>query len=84
MNAEMEELRDSIDATDAKLLALFDERMRLCERIGQLKRQEREPLVQSEREAQVLSHAAASAYPTSARRFLAELIALSRSLQEQP
>ncbi len=47
-------LRDAIDAIDAKLVALLNERAHLAEQVGTIKRQVGAPVFRPEREAEVL------------------------------
>ena len=50
----LEELRDAIDRVDDKLLELFNERMELVHKVGELKNASGAPIYRPERERQIL------------------------------
>ncbi len=54
------QLRDQIDAIDARLLALFNERAKVVLEVGEIKRQEGSPVFRPERERQIVANLQAS------------------------
>ena len=55
---KLKPLRDQIDAIDAQLLALLNERARVAQQVGHVKAETNAPVFRPEREAQVLSRIA--------------------------
>ena len=55
----LKSLRDAIDAVDARLLALLNERARLAVDVGQVKHDAGAPVLRPEREAEILQRAIA-------------------------
>ncbi len=55
---KLKPLRDQIDAIDAQLLALLNERARVAQQVGHVKAETNAPVFRPEREAQVLSRVA--------------------------
>jgi len=52
----LDELRDDIDRVDEVIVRLLNERARVAVAIGQLKKEQRVPIYQPDREKQVLAH----------------------------
>ena len=57
---KLQPLREQIDAIDAQLLALLNQRARVAQEVGHVKAQTNAPVFRPEREAQVLSRVAAN------------------------
>ncbi len=55
---KLKPLRDQIDAIDAQLLALLNERARVAQQVGHVKAETNAPVFRPEREAQVLARVA--------------------------
>ena len=55
---KLKPLRDQIDAIDAQLLALLNERARVAQKVGHVKAETNAPVFRPEREAQVLARVA--------------------------
>jgi chorismate mutase/prephenate dehydratase len=55
---KLQPLREQIDAIDAQLLALFNQRARVAQEVGHVKAQTNAPVFRPEREAQVLARVA--------------------------
>ena len=82
----IEELRKQIDTTDEKLLQLLAVRLRLAAEIGQAKRADGRPIINLEREAEVIAHVTnvarqAGLDQASAEAFMRLIIKLSRGMQ---
>ncbi|MEX2527487.1 MAG: chorismate mutase [Gemmatimonadota bacterium] len=80
------ELRNRIDALDEELLELLGRRVSLCRALGQLKTEEGRPVLDPQREAQVVASAARRARAASipeegVRTLFWSVLALSRSAQ---
>lgn len=82
----IERLRAEIDAVDARLLTLFEQRMALARRVGAYKAAHGMPILDEAREAQVLALRASQAEDASLaepiRAFFREMMRLSRAQQE--
>lgn len=52
---ELEELRKKIDVIDQEMLKLFEERMNLAYQIGQIKKERKLPILDSDREKEVIN-----------------------------
>jgi len=59
MDEQLKALREAIDAVDRRLVELLNERARLAQQVGQLKRDVNAPVYRPEREAEVLRKVAA-------------------------
>jgi chorismate mutase/prephenate dehydratase len=55
---KLKPLRDQIDAIDAQLIALLNQRARVAQEVGHVKAESNAPVFRPEREAQVLSRVA--------------------------
>lgn len=51
---ELQELREKIDELDHKIVSLYEERMDVCRQVGEYKLREQRPILDSEREVEVL------------------------------
>ena len=80
---EIKDIRDQIDQVDDKMLALFIERMGLCEEAAAYKQAQGLPLLNREREREVLAKAESQAGGAGAVRLLS-LRHLDRTLQSPP
>jgi chorismate mutase len=80
--------RRHIDAIDARIVRLLEERMQVARLVGATKRAADLPLVASAREVQVLERAAAAAggalAPHDAREIFRAILAASRRAQANP
>lgn len=54
MTDKLKPLREKIDAIDAQILALLNERAKVAEEVGHVKAETNAPVFRPEREAQVL------------------------------
>ena len=85
-NMELEILRKELDHTDEKLIADFQERMRICARIGAEKaamgRAVRDP-VREEQKLDMATRSADPAFSAYVRELFRELMRLSRAYQEE-
>jgi chorismate mutase / prephenate dehydratase len=52
---KLKPLRDQIDAIDAQLISLLNQRARVAQQVGHVKAETNAPVFRPEREAQVLS-----------------------------
>ena len=83
---ELETLRDEIDAIDAELLGWFQKRMRVAERVAQVKARGGMPITDEGREQELADSAAArvdSDLRWYARSFVKSLMSLSRQRQSE-
>ncbi|MCL2013354.1 MAG: chorismate mutase [Oscillospiraceae bacterium] len=60
---DIEQIRHELDCIDNELLRLFEQRMALAEKVGQYKKEYSLPVIDKEREAQVLKRMSASVNP---------------------
>jgi chorismate mutase len=85
--ARLEEYREAIDAVDVKLLALLNERTRIVEEIGRVKRSANLPIYEPKREDQVYANVTGSnTGPLSAdavRRVFERIIDEMRQIQKE-
>ncbi len=83
-NRELARLRGEIDRIDAQLLALFLERMRVVDEIGETKRSLGLPVRDEAREAKLLARIRAQAGERAdeAEALFQALLAISRGRQE--
>lgn len=84
-NGELARLRGEIDRIDAQLLALFLERMRVVDEIGETKRGLKLPVRDEAREAELLARIRAQAGERAdeAEVLFRALLDISRGRQEQ-
>lgn len=75
--------RKEIDAIDAQLMTLLDERFTLSDKIGRAKAQCDSPVHDPNREAKVLDKASAYQHEASIRALYKELMTLSKKLQRK-
>ena len=79
------ELRGALDALDREILAAINRRAELAQKIGRIKRVEKQPVYDPQREAEVLDRAvAANAGPLSSesvRTVFRELVSATRAIQ---
>ena len=77
--------RERINAIDRRLLALLNERTRIVEQIGRIKRECKMPVYEPKREEEVLgniaAHNAGPMAPEAARRIFERIIDEMRTLQ---
>ena len=86
MSEELTAIRQQIDAIDRDLFALFVERMRLSDKIAEIKREGGIPLVDHQREETILQRTVESAPPDlqdEALAFMSALIDMSKSRQSR-
>ncbi len=85
IDGRLKSLRDAIDAVDAKLIAMLNERARLAIDVGRIKEEAGAPVFRPEREIDVLQRAAAlNAGPLSQQHVtsvLREVISACRALE---
>lgn len=83
---EIDSIRASIDSIDAELVALFERRMSLCAEVAEYKKHNGLAILNSTREAEVLSKNSALLSEPSLKpfycRFQSYLMSLSREYQE--
>lgn len=83
--ARLERLRKRIDAIDLRILQLLDQRAVCVLRVGQLKRRKHQPVVDSQREQDVLRQVTRATTGPLSRRAIrsifAEILRHSRRLQ---
>jgi len=81
----LEEYRISIDALDLRLLALLNQRTRVVEQIGRVKRAAQMPIYEPRREDQVFgnvtSHNAGPLTPGAVKRIFERIIDEMRTIQ---
>jgi monofunctional chorismate mutase len=80
----MNELREQINAVDNQLLDLFERRMAIARQIGEYKRGNSLPVLNSEREEQILSRLGARCKPELSeyvQKLFTALFELSRDYQ---
>jgi len=87
--ASLDEARREIEALDRRIVALIAERVRHARRIGRLKREAGQPLLDPAREAAIIRRAADAARdegidPEAVRQLFWTLVGLCRRAQEQP
>lgn len=82
---ELSEIRNRIDAVDDQLLRLFLERMELAEEAAAYKSEHRLPILDRQREREILSKATAKAggMESYVCRFYSTLFALARLRQAE-
>ncbi len=80
---ELDEMRTRIDTVDEKMLGLFLERMELAEEIASYKRKKELPILNREREREILARMTAKSGPMEkyAYHFFETLMGLSRARQ---
>lgn len=84
---ELRKLRQAVDEVDQKLVALFNERARLAQRIGVLKREAEEAPFDPQREEEVLKRvgelSTGPLKPQEVRALFVHLIRICRSLEQE-
>ena len=82
---ELKEIREQIHDVDEKLLPLFINRMKLAERIAEVKKKQGLPVYDPDRELEILAWVSRCAgdMGSYARRFYSHLFDLSRSYQNR-
>ena len=83
---KIQELREQLDAADAALVGLLVRRMELCTAIGEIKKAEGLPVLDSAREAEVLRRVSALAgedYAGDVQSCYETLLRLSRQRQQR-
>lgn len=83
---ELEELRKGIDKIDGKLLELFSERMDLCGKVADYKRENGLPVFQGGREKEVLDKIARKSpenLETASRLLFSQIMEISKCLQQE-
>lgn len=87
MSEELQTLREGIDAVDAELTRLFEQRMALAQRVGLYKKERGLPILDSVREREVLDARVAQLQNTkwaaAAREFFENIMRLSRREQQR-
>lgn len=85
-NSDMKKLREKIDKIDSQILKLYEERMGVCEEIGQYKKDNGLPAYDEERENQklddVLSSISKKKYADGAAQLFLTLMQVSTEMQE--
>lgn len=83
---ELDQCRKEIDEIDNELIALFERRLDVAARVAEYKKNNNIPIYNEERESQVIDKNVGKLknkkYDILSRRFLINLMELSRSLQE--
>ncbi len=83
---ELDQCRKEIDEIDNELIALFERRLDVAARVAEYKKNNNIPIYNEERESQVIEKNVGKLinkkYDILSRRFLINLMELSRSLQE--
>ena len=77
-------LRERIDEIDSRLISLFAERMEIAEQVAKIKREYNIPILDEERERQVVERAAALAgenLRAEAQKLMYIILELSRKIQ---
>jgi chorismate mutase len=86
MQAELQSLREQIDAVDRRLLKLLTERLQLVLQVGDLKRRHGKTVRDDQREREILERlpalAEAPLQPETVRRVFALLIEEARTMEE--
>jgi len=84
---ELQELRRQIDEIDDKMMVLFEQRMETVCAVGRLKQTSKMPVLQTEREREVLERATGrlqkEEYRDAAEKFMVHLMLLSREAQQK-
>ena len=84
---DLDELRKEIDAVDRQIVALFEKRMEISERIAAYKQKEGMPIRDEAREAEKIRQVQNLTHTDFNRQHIEELytlfISLSRKLQEE-
>jgi len=84
-NTGIERLRDEIDAIDSRLLELINQRLFLADKIGRIKAQNGNPVLDSKREHQLLDRLSdenrGRLSDRSLRHIFREIIAAAREIQ---
>lgn len=82
---ELQILRTKIDKIDAKMIELFEQRMEIVSQVGRLKQKNQLPVLQTDREREVLERAAKhlkkKEYHESVEKLMIYLMQLSRDEQ---
>ena len=82
---ELAKLRKDVDAIDQKLVKLFEKRMDICEKIGEVKMKEGVAIVDADRERVVLESAMAhvsDAHKPAVETFMRHIMEQSKARQE--
>ena len=84
---DLSDYRKQIDGIDAQMIALFEQRMELVRLVAQYKKEHQLPVLQAEREQQVLKKAQAylkkQEYAQDAVQFMKAVMEISRACQHR-
>lgn len=83
---DLNELRNEIDAIDEKLLKLFADRMDVCRRVAEYKRENNVPIMQNGREEEIIRRARENSpegLEDSSELLFSEIMDISKSLQHR-
>lgn len=84
---DLNEIRETIDGIDQKIVELFEERMAVCRKVAQFKIETGKPVLDREREAQKIAALRAMAHgdfnARSVEELYTQIMAMSRKMQYQ-
>lgn len=84
---DLQELRSEIEAIDKELVKLFEKRMNVAKKVGEYKRENHLQVYNGERESELIKknvqYLENREYEILTRRFLLQVMELSRELQEE-
>ena len=79
----LESLRKNIDTIDDQILDLFLKRLKCCEKIADIKIKSNIPILNEEREKEILNHIVAKSknYSEETKQLFSEIMTISRDIQ---
>ena len=79
----LESLRKNIDTIDDQILDLFLKRLKCCEKIANIKIKSNIPILNEEREKEILNHIVAESenYSEETKQLFSEIMSISRDIQ---
>lgn len=79
----LESLRKNIDTIDDQILDLFLKRLKCCEKIADIKIKSNIPILNEEREKEILNHIVAESenYSEETKQLFSEIMSISRDIQ---
>ena len=79
----LESLRKNIDTIDDQILDLFLKRLKCCEKIADIKIKSNIPILNEEREKEILNHRVAKSenYSEETKQLFSEIMSISRDIQ---
>lgn len=79
----LESLRKNIDTIDDQILDLFLKRLKYCEKIANIKIKSNIPILNEEREKEILNHIVAESenYSEETKQLFSEIMSISRDIQ---